>query len=44
VKAEDKFKPDVKIGDPTIVEYMSQSSGSVIEAAPANSQKAKKGK
>ena len=44
VKAEDKFKPDVKIGDPTIVEYMSQSSGSVIEAAPADSQKTKKGK
>lgn len=44
VKAEDKFKPDVKIGDPTIVEYMSQSPGTVIEASPSTAQKAKKAK
>jgi hypothetical protein len=44
VKAEDKFKPDVKIGDPTIVEYMSQSPGTVIEAAPSTATKTKKTK
>jgi hypothetical protein len=41
VRAEDKFKPDVKIGDPTIVEYMSQSPGIVIEAAPNKAKKSK---
>lgn len=44
VKAEDKFKPDVKIGDPTIVEYLSQSPGTVIEATASPTTKAKKAK
>jgi hypothetical protein len=34
VKATDKFKPDVKIGDPKVVEYMENTPVPVVEMAP----------
>lgn len=39
-RATDKFKPEVKIGDPTVVEYMDKITIPVAEVDPAaNSQK-----
>jgi hypothetical protein len=49
VKATDKFKPEVKIGDPTVVEYMDKITIPVAEIDPSKTQAptkapAKKGK
>ncbi len=41
VKATDKFKPEVKIGDPTVVEFMEKNAVQVIEAPAADPKKAK---
>ncbi|MBI5770096.1 MAG: hypothetical protein HZA93_20135 [Verrucomicrobia bacterium] len=35
IKATDKFKPEVKIGDPTVVEYMENNQVPVIEVTPS---------
>jgi hypothetical protein len=36
IKATDKFKPDVKIGDPTVVEFMEKTPVPIVEVtAPA---------
>lgn len=47
IKATDKFKPEVKIGDPTVVEYMEKTAVPVVEMpevkkAPAARQTKKK--
>lgn len=42
VKATDKFKPEVRIGDPTVVEYMQSNAIPVAEVDPAKTGEAKK--
>jgi hypothetical protein len=42
VKAADKFKPEVKIGDPTVVEYLENAKAPVIEVTPPASVGKKK--
>ena len=42
VKATDKFKPEVRIGDPTVVEYMQSNAIPVAEVDPAKSTEARK--
>lgn len=44
IKATDKFKPEVKIGDPTVVEYMENTKVPVIEVAPDAGKKAQAAK
>lgn len=45
IKATDKFKPEVKIGDPTVVEYLDPAKGQVVEVAtPATLKAPAKGK
>jgi hypothetical protein len=39
IKATDKFKPDVKIGDPTLVEYLDKTPVPVTEVAPPEAKK-----
>ena len=34
VRATDKFKPDVKIGDPSVVEYIDRAPNAVLEVTP----------
>lgn len=41
IKATDKFKPEVKIGDPTVVEFMEKNAVQVIEAPASDPKKAK---
>lgn len=41
IKAADKFKPEVKIGDPTVVEFMEKNPVSVVEMPAADPKKAK---
>lgn len=40
VKASDKLKPEVKIGDPTVVEYMDNNKLPIVEVAPDAGKKA----
>jgi hypothetical protein len=40
VKATDKFKPDVKIGDPKVVEYMENTPVPVVEITPSTKKSA----
>lgn len=40
VKATDKFKPEVKIGDPKVVEYMENTPVPVVEMAQPTAKKA----
>jgi hypothetical protein len=40
IKATDKFKPEVKIGDPTVVEYMDNTKLPVVEVSPDAGKKA----
>jgi hypothetical protein len=42
IKATDKFKPEVKIGDPIMVEYLDNTQVKVIEVTPPNGPKDKK--
>jgi len=42
IKATDKFKPEVKIGDPTLVEYMENTKVPVLEVAPPDGKTEKK--
>lgn len=44
VKATDKFKPDVKIGDPTVIEYMEKNAVQVMEVTPPTTSGDKKAK
>jgi hypothetical protein len=39
IKATDKFKPEVKIGDPTVVEYIDNAKLPVVEVAPDTTKK-----
>jgi hypothetical protein len=42
VNASDKYKPDVQIGDPVLVEYLDKNAPAVVDASknlPANAQK-----
>jgi hypothetical protein len=39
VKATDKFKPDVKIGDPKVVEYMENTKVPILEVTPPEAKK-----
>jgi hypothetical protein len=41
VKAADKLKPEVKIGDPTVVEYLQKTEGQVLEVSPEVGKKQK---
>ena len=41
VKATDKFKPEVKIGDPTVVEFMEKNAVPIVEAPAVDPKKAK---
>ncbi|MSU47762.1 MAG: hypothetical protein EXS37_01470 [Opitutus sp.] len=41
VTATEKFKTEVKIGDPTVVEYLEQNKVPVIEMAPPDAKKQK---
>jgi hypothetical protein len=41
VKATDKFKPEVKIGDPTTIEFLEKNAVPVIEAPAVDARKAK---
>ncbi len=41
IKAADKFKPEVKIGDPITVEYMEKTPLSVVEINPDTAKKKK---
>ena len=41
IKATDKFKPDVKIGDPTVVEFLEQNKVQVLEISPDAAKKQK---
>lgn len=41
VKAADKFKPDVKIGDPTVVEFLEKNPVPVLEMPAGDPKKAK---
>lgn len=43
VRATDKFKADVRIGDPSVVEYIDRAPAAVLEVTP-NSRPATKGK
>lgn len=44
IKATDKFKPEVKIGDPTVVEYLEKNQTAVVEVTPPSpAAKKKKG-
>ena len=40
VKATDKFKPEVKIGDPKVVEYMENTPVPIVEMAQPSAKKA----
>ena len=40
VKAADKLKPEVKIGDPTVVEYLDNTKLPVVEVTPDTAKKA----
>lgn len=42
VKATDKFKPEVRIGDPTVVEYLQSNAIPVAEVDPAKAGEARK--
>lgn len=42
IKATDQFKPEVKIGDPTVVEYMEKTQVPIVEVNPAASAKKQK--
>jgi hypothetical protein len=42
VKATDRFKPEVKIGDPTVVEYLENTKVPVIEVTPSPAAPKKK--
>ena len=42
IRATDKFKPDVKIGDPTVVEYLEKAQTSVLEVDADAGKKKKK--
>jgi len=39
IKATDKFRPEVKIGDPTVIEYLENTKPAVIEITPAAPKK-----
>lgn len=39
IKAADKLKPEVKIGDPSVVEYMEKTKVPVMEVAPPSAPK-----
>jgi hypothetical protein len=39
IKATDKFKPEVKIGDPTVVEFLERNAVPVIEAPASDARK-----
>lgn len=41
VTATEKFKTEVKVGDPTVVEYLDPSKGAVIDMAPVDPKKQK---
>jgi hypothetical protein len=42
VKATDKFKPEVRIGDPTVVEYLQSNATPVAEVDPAKAGEVRK--
>jgi hypothetical protein len=44
IKATDKFKPEVKIGDPTVVEYLDKTKLPVVEVSPEATKKAQAAK
>jgi len=36
IRATDKFKPDIKLGDPKLIEYLERQQSTIVEAGPSS--------